>query len=55
MPKLKNTGLGCLLSPLLLIHMETNNGMITSLEYMSRNFEILKRMYAPEEAVGSKK
>ena len=54
-PRLKNTDLGCPLSPLLLTHMETSNGMRTSLEYVSNNFEILKRMYAPEEAVWSKR
>ena len=54
-PRLKNTDPGCLLKQLLLTHMETSNGMRTSLEYVSNNFEILKRMYAPEEAVWSKR
>ena len=50
-PRLRNTDLGCPLSPLLLTHMETSNGMRTSLECVSNNLGILKRMYAPEEAV----
>ena len=40
---------------LLLTLLETSNGMRTSLEYVSNNLGILKRMYAPEEAVWSKR
>lgn len=54
-PRLRNTDPGCPLSPLLLTHMETSNGMRTSLEYVSNNLGILKRMNAPEEAEWSKR
>lgn len=43
-PRLENTDLGYLLSSLLLIHTEASSRMRTSLESVSGDFKILKRM-----------